>query len=366
MEKPLQLRHHNPLAAGARRAPADGGESPMRASIGFVPKWFADRCGVELGERWHKDPVHRRESLKAMKRELVERFPLATDWDLARTEDLNTLSGVYGVHLIAHVFGLELRYGPDHWPALEPERRLSVSEIEKLDAEKLLCGPVVEELFAQMDEMQSRFGPVHGYLNWQGVLNNAVQIRGQDVFMDFYQRPEFLKYFFELIYRVMLGLIKMVQKRQRASGFAINHFSTSNCTLNMLGPKLYDEFLFKYDAGFASEFERFGVHTCNWDITPYLDFFARLPNLGYLDMGMETDFARVKAGFPHTRRAVMYWPTKLEDASLDQIRSDLERVARELAPCDVAMSDIQESTPDSRVNDFMGICRELAQKVISA
>jgi hypothetical protein len=306
--KPLQLRHHNPLAAGGRREPANGAESPMRASIGFVPRWFAQRCGVDFSRRWHHDPVYRRQSLKLMKKELVQSFPLATDWDLGDQSDLNTLSGVYGVHLIAHVFGLKLRYARDQWPALEPESRLTVEEIEALDSEKLLSGPVVQELFTQMDEMQSRFGPIHGYLNWQGVLNNAMQIRGPEVFRDFYQRPGFLRGFFELIYQVMLGLIKLVQQKQRASGFAINHFSTANCTLNMLGPQLYDEFLLHYDQSFAAEFERFGMHTCNWDITPYLDSFARLPNLGYLDMGMETDFARVKAEFPHARRAVMYWP----------------------------------------------------------
>jgi hypothetical protein len=122
---------------------------------------------------------------------------------------------------------------------------------------------------------------------------------------------------------------------------------------------MYGEFVFPYDRKIALSFERFGVHTCNWNITPYVDAFKDLPNLGYLDMGMESNFVRVKAAFPETRRAVMYWPTKLQDASLEVLRQDLERVHRELSPCDVVMADIQWTTPDQRVNAFLEICRSL-------
>jgi hypothetical protein len=34
-------------------------------------------------------------------------------------------------------------------------------------------------------------------------------------------------------------------------------------------------------------------------------------------------------------------------------------VHRELAPCDVVMADIQWTTPDQRVNEFLEICRSL-------
>ena len=157
----------------------------------------------------------------------------------------------------------------------------------------------------------------------------------------------------------MIRLATMVEERQRNSGFYINQFSVSNCVVNMISPKMYREFVFPYDKKIALSFERFGVHTCNWNVTPYVDMFRDLPNLGYLDMGMESDFVKVKAAVPETRRAVMYWPTKLQDASLEEIRRDMERVYRDLAPCDVAMVDIQASTPDERVNQFLGICRSL-------
>ena len=122
---------------------------------------------------------------------------------------------------------------------------------------------------------------------------------------------------------------------------------------------MYREFVFPYDTRIAHSFERFGVHTCNWDITPYIDVLRELPKLGYLDMGMDSDMARVKKTFPETRRAVMYWPTKLQNATIETIRSDMKKIYQELSPCDIVMADIQSSTPDTRVNELLEICRSL-------
>ena len=40
-----------------------------------------------------------------------------------------------------------------------------------------------ETAFGQMDIIE-RFGKVHGYLNYQEILNIAVKLRGTDIFMD--------------------------------------------------------------------------------------------------------------------------------------------------------------------------------------
>ena len=119
------------------------------------------------------------------------------------------------------------------------------------------------------------------------------------------------------------------------------------------------EFVFAHDVRIANDFERFGVHTCNWDITPYIEVLRELPKLGYLDMGMYSDMARVKNTFPGTRRAMMYWPTKFQDASFEELRRDMEKIYHELSPCDIVMADIQYSTPDMRIHQLLEICRSL-------
>jgi hypothetical protein len=129
--------------------------------------------------------------------------------------------------------------------------------------------------------------------------------------------------------------------------------------MNMISPETYLHFVLPYDRRVAGSFAYFGIHTCNWDVTPYIGVLGQLPNLGYLDMGITSDLRRVRDAFPETRRAVLYSPVKLQEASLDEIRADMQRVYHDLAPCDVVMADIQASTPDERVNDLLSICQDL-------
>ena len=358
----LQLRNHIPIAAPARREPEDGTGSAMRVSLGFEPAWFRRRCDVDFSERWHRDPVYRYQSLVGMQAELCRAFPEVSYWKRGALPDLATISGCYGAYVIAQLFGLKLHYSPERWPVLEPDRKLSVQEVEQLDADRLVGGPWVEDLFHQMETIERQWGRICGYLNWQGVLNNAFELRGQDIFLDMHDRPEMADHLFTTICEVMIRLAQMVQLRQRESGFYVNHLCVSNCTINMISPQAYRRFLFRHDEKIAASFERFGVHTCNWNVTPYLETLQQLPKVGYLDMGMESNMVRAKQLFPCARRAVMYSPVKLQEASVEEIAADMEKIHQELSPCDVVMADIQASTPDERVRELLGICARLEAK----
>ena len=74
--------------------------------------------------------------------------------------------------------------------------------------------------------------------------------------------------------------------------------------------------------------------------------------------GLESDLARAKRICPDTRRAIMYTPKDLETKSLPEIREDLERIRRELSPCDIVMADIDSGIPDERVIAFADLARD--------
>jgi len=355
----LQLRNYIPIGAPARREPVDGTETCMRVSMGFEPAWYVRRCEVDLGERWHKDPLYRYQALFRMKKALVTAFPGVTYWNMNDPSDLATISGVFGAYPIPHLFGVGLRYYKNRWPELDPGGRLKPEQIETLTADRVLSSPVMEELNRQMDIIEKEWGMIHGYLNWQGVLNNGFNIRGDEIFTDMHERPEFVHQFFNLITDVMIKFGKLVQERQRKSGFYIDQMSVSNCVVNMISPEGYERFVWPHDKRIAESFERFGVHTCNWDITPYIEPLRRLPKLGYIDMGINSDLSRVKEVFPHARRAVIYSPWVLHRERMEKIQADMEKVFRELSPCDVVMADIQSDTPDTRVKELLTICRGL-------
>jgi hypothetical protein len=354
-----QLRSHIPIAAPARREAADGTEAPLRVVLGFEPRWFHVRCGVEFGERWHRDPEYRRDTLLSMRAELRCAFPDTHQWSGEEARDVNTIAGCFGVGVMPAVFGVPLHFYPDRWPHPEPGHGLSDAAVEALDPARLLASRFVADLLAQVDAMTGRWGPVYGDLNWQGVLNTAFHLRGQQIFLDMAERPELAARLFEVIAETTIRLAQTVQERQRRSGSAIDWMCVSNCTLSMISPAMYRRMLLPLDARIAPAFERFGVHTCNWDATPYLSALRELPTMGYLDMGADTNLAAAKAMFPETRRAVLCTPGKLAETTLDVPL--MQRIWRELAPCDVVVADIPWDMPDAAANAFLQLAQRISE-----
>ncbi|MBL8229427.1 MAG: hypothetical protein JNL98_13145 [Bryobacterales bacterium] len=353
-----QLRSYIPIAGPARREAAEGTEPRVRAVLGFEPKWFRERCEIDFSERWHRDPDYRMGALDGLLKELRRRFPRATQWHGAEERHTWTIGGCYGVGVIPRVFGMQLDYYADRWPVLLP----GTANLDCLDAERLLEGEAAQEILTQVDAMRARGIPVTGDLNWQGVLNVAFHLRGQDIFLDLADRPEWAAELFDSIASVIIGLAHKVQAMQRESGFDIDYMCVSNCTVNMVSPAMYSRMLAARDARIAESFDRFGVHTCNWDVTPYLKALARLPKVGYLDMGLDSDLKAARAQFPESRLAVLYSPWKLIEASEEQLRADIERARADLAPCDIVMADIPWNATDDQVNRFLAICENAAER----
>jgi hypothetical protein len=173
--------------------------------------------------------------------------------------------------------------------------------------------------------------------------------------MDIYDDPEFAHHLFNHIAGTILQAAKLVQARQREFGFDNNLLSMSNCVMNMVSADTYKEFVLPCDLMLSKEFERFGVHTCNWNISPYIDVLRSIDKMGYIDMGMVSDMKRVRDVFPDARRAVMYPPVELEQKTMDEIKADIQKIYDDLAPCDIVMADITDTTPDERVREFLEV-----------
>jgi hypothetical protein len=355
---PRQLRSYIAPAAPATRAPATGSEAVLRVETGFTPRWFHRHCGIDFSEKWHRDPRRRGESVLRMRRELNRRFPgIGIGKREAEIPPAN-LDGVHGALVMALLFGLPAQYYADNWPAAG-HRYLSDAECASLAVPDIESAPVIRQLFEQMDIIEKDYGRVEGYINWQGVLNTAFRLRGQAIFTDLLTAPGRARHLFEVIARTMIAGMRLLYTRQRESGVEVYHATVSNCVVNMLHPDHYEEFLLPWDRMIAAAFAAFGIHNCAWNADPYMEAYAAIPSLGYVDMGLDTDLRRARDRCPHARRAIMYPPQDLRNKSMPAIRDDLQRVRDELSPCDIVLADIDAGTPDERVSAFHAIVREL-------
>jgi len=353
-----QLRSYIAPGAPATRRPCDGTEPPLRIEFGFTPRWYRERLGIDFSERWHLDPLHRRDTVVAMKQELNRRFP-GLGLGGAHPEDTPAnLDGVQGALLIAQAFGIPAEYYADNWPAALP-RHLTEEEIARLEPPSLPDTPVFAQLLEQMEAIARAYGSTEGYLNWQGVLNNAQRIRGPEILTDLMVDPGLARHLFEVVTETMIAGMQLVYERQRRSGFPVRHATVSNCFVNMVSPDAYREYLLPCDLRIAQAFEVIGIHNCAWNVDPYIADYATVPNLAYVDMGLDSDLSRARELCPTARRALMYTPMDLANKTLDEIRADLRRIHDELGPCDVVMADIDHETPDARVLAVAAMAREI-------
>jgi hypothetical protein len=349
-------------AAPARRQPATGNEPFLRPEIGFTPKWYRTALGIDFGEKWHSDPAFRRQTVLAMREELRRRFPGSEIGGIDRPDKrLDLLTGVYGGNVVAMMYGNKILYAEDNWPNCE-HKYLSDEEAEKLEPPNLDGNPVWQDIMRQIDWIEKSEGQVHGYLNWQGILNNAQRLRGEKIFFDVIDSPSRCRHLFDCIYSTMSEAIKRLHDRQRNSGVGIDFMTVSNCLVNMISPQQYRDLFMPYDLRFQQEFGNIAIHNCAWNADPYIEDYAKFENLGYVDMGINTDLSRVRRLIPKARRAVMYTPMDLANKSWDEVREDIEKIARECGPCDVVAADIEADTPDERVQALIDLCEEISSR----
>jgi len=214
----------------------------------------------------------------------------------------------------------------------------------------------------QVDWIAGKEGRVEGYINWQGILNNAQRLRGEDLFVDMMMTPERAQRVFDCVCTTMIDGCRRLRERQRESGVDLGFFTVSNCLVNMVSPENYHELLLPYDRRIAEEYEGIGIHNCAWNADPYIEDYAGVPDLGYIDMGLESDLVQAREKMPHARRALMYTPMDVARKPLEEIRADLERIAREYGPCDLVAADIEAGTPDERVLDLVRMCEEISER----
>jgi len=224
--------------------------------------------------------------------------------------------------------------------------------------------PHFEKLMEQVDWIAEREGRVEGFVNWQGVLNNAHRLRGEALFMDMLEEPEKARHLFACVAETMAAGILRLYTRQRQNGPDHRFVTVSNCLVNMISPTLYRELLLPFDRKLAGVYGCIGVHNCAWDASPYLEAYAELPGVKYIDMGIGSDLLRARALFPHARRALMYTPMDLAQKPFEVVSAEIARAVRAYAPCDIVFADIEAGIADEKVRRVMDNCQALNEIVV--
>jgi hypothetical protein len=349
------------LGAPPIRTPAEGNESFMRPEVGFNPSWFHKFCEIDFSEKWHRDVELRMKTHEKMRREIKKRFPGYNIGEVLNDKPYDLLTGIFGIGIIDSILGRTLKYSESKWPVpIGPN--LSDSEIESLKVPDISNNRFFNQILDQIDEIYKLTGSVRGFLNWQGNLNTAFRLRGESIFIDLIESSGVADRLLDIISDTYLQGVKSLYEKQREYGIDYQFATIANCTVNIVGPEIYSSHLLKYDQKISGHFPIIGVHNCAWTVTPYLDLYAQIPNVAYIDMGIDSDLSKARNLFPQARRNCLYKSVDLKNKSKDEIRKDFEFIFHNLAPCDVGMPDIEYDVPDEKIMYAIDLCEEFSSK----
>ncbi len=355
------LRYYIVLGAPPIRTPSDGSEPFMRPEVGFNPSYFNRYCEIDFSEKWHTDAEYRLTCHEKMRKEVRKRFPGYNIGEALSDAPPDLITGVFGIGIVDSFFGRSLSYYPDKWP-VPHSVYLSDEEIDELTVPDLMNNRFFTNLLDEVDKVYKLTGSARGFLNWQGNLNTAFRFRGERIFTDLIESPERAKKLLETISDTYLQGVKMFYQKQSELGTVYNFSTIANCTVNMVGPATYRDVLLPFDIKIANAFYCIGVHNCAWTVTPYLEPYSEIPNVAYIDMGIESDLEKAKKIFPEARRNCLYKSIDLKNKSYEEIRKDFEYIAQNLAPCDVGMPDIEYDVPEEKIMFAMDLCHEFSNR----
>ena len=306
----------------------------LPVEIVLAPAWWYHHEGITFDEDFFYHPVRRVEAERKMEEVLHQRwgrFGLGADHD----RELPLVGAVHlaAGYLISEMLGCRVDYLADSPPQVVCAERDSL-EISPHDA---FGSPAYKRLEHLTDSLKTRFGYLAGDVNWSGILNIALDLRGQTFFMDMIDKPDaaarLIADIGTVIDRFTTGLSAQTGSTSISVNRTVGHidrpvFLHSECSHVMVSVADYEKFLMPLDVEWSRRRRPFGIHYCGADPHRYAESFAKLPRLDFLDVGSGGDVAVLRRHLPDTFLNLRYSPVDIVGQTPEEIRQSVRGMVR--------------------------------------
>jgi hypothetical protein len=303
--------------------------------IVLAPEWWFKHTGITFDRDFFFHPLKRVESEQRMEKELYDRwgqYGLGKDKDKTRPE-------IGAVHLAAgfmlsEMLGCEVKYTENHPPAVIAANK----EHLKIEKEAAFNSKVYKDFLNLIESLKSTYGYLMGDVNWGGVLNIAMDLRGDQIMMDMLMTPDEVKDYFNSIASVIEKFTDFVAAQTGTTSISVTRsvrhlpkpvFLHSECSHTMISCDNYEQFLMSIDAKWSREKDFFGIHYCGEDPHRYAESFAKLPKLDFLDLGWGGDVAHLRKHLPGTFFNLRLSPVELLKMTAEDIQITVRKLVSE-------------------------------------
>ncbi len=308
------------------------GNAMLPVDIVLAPAWWYHHEGITFDEDFFFHPAKRVEVERKMEQVLYDRwgrFGLGGE----RGRDLPVVGAVHlaAGYLISEMLGCRVEYSADAPPAVVPANTTKL----EVSVEGAFASPAFKRLENLLDTLKTKYGYVCGDVNFSGVLNHALDVRGQQFLTDMYDVPEEAGGFLRGIAEVTERFSQGIGTATGSTSISVNRnvrnipkpvFLHSECSHVMISVRQYEQFLMPFDEAWSRKYRPFGIHYCGEDPHRYAEVFAKLPYLDFLDLGWRGDVAQLRQHLPETFLNIRYSPVEITRQTPDEIRQTVRKL----------------------------------------
>ncbi len=309
--------------------------SILPVDIVMAPAWWFHNASITFDEDFFYNPAKRVEAERKMENVLYQkwgRYGLGADKD----KNLPVIGAVHlaAGFLLSEMLGCKVEYKQD----APPQVRCSKIENLKINAESAFKSNAFKRLERLVESLEKKYGFVTGDVNWAGILNIALDLRGEAIFIDMFDKPDDAKSFFTEIAVVLEKFTAYIREKTGSTSISVNRnirnlrpavLLHSECSHTMISTADYEKFLFEYDEKWSHRCRPFGIHYCGKDPHRYADTFARLPHLDFLDVGWGGDIAKLRKSLPDTFLNIRLSPVDIIEADNAMIEQTIRRLVND-------------------------------------
>lgn len=350
----------------------------LPVEVVFHPNWWNRNCGIHFDRDYFFDPETRLECNILMRRYLYERFPeLELGERDARPRPVVGGTMLAAGFIISGILGCEIKYFVDASPEVLPAN-LTAAQIEQLAPLNIMDAPIMQDLSRLISELERRFGYVEGDINWEGVQNVALSLRGQQLFLDYHQNPELAKKLLDAIVGVIVQFLDFMIARTGTTSISVNRIVGlvdprinlhSNCSVTMISADHYREYLLPHDQMLANRFQPYGIHYCGEDMHRLRHEFAGIDGATFFDVGWGSDVKLCREALPEKFLSLRLNPVRMLSETADEIENDIVGLLRDAGPLEktgLCCVNMDYGTPDENIERIFQVAERYRKEYAQA
>lgn len=349
--------------------------SLLPVDIVFHPSWWHAHAGITFDEDFFYHPLKRVESERKMEAVLYDRFG-QHGLGGHRHDDLPVVGPVHNAagYLISEMLGCEIRYREDAPPDVLSAERDGLA----IDPDAAFGSAAFKRFEGLCDALKTRHGYLTGDVNWSGILNAALDVRGQSLFMDMLDDPESVRTGFQRIAEVISRFVGGVQAETKTSSVSVNRvvrffdqpvWLHSECSNTMISAADYERFILPIDCAWSREHRPFGIHHCGNDPHRFAESYAKIPHLDFLDVGWGGDVKLLREHLPDTFLNIRLDPVQLVHWTPEEIRDTIMRLVADSANpalTGLCCINLDQNVTDEQVDAIFGTVEHLRERTRKA